>query len=669
MANEYFNERVLLQLPSDYTCERGIDDNGDAYFKIQKGKYINDDGETEYEFCCFVSLIEYDPLDSDNVVDGVIEFEKETENSRIVKLSETPKVYIKRLFKSFSIFGKLLYSFELSGQIRLSDCSVLNVSTRKAYTDDESIDELSIIQDFLCVLSSAFIDGRKAPLEKVSAFEIYESLKTNSSPEAKDISPKIQFNIRLGGEEASYEFSSDGLKHLDDEPFERAEPDEKLYPRYSKALNDPLAGLGVTVIRNPAGTDYQFISFSKMLDNGLSDEAEPVFRRIKDADKGIFSPATEAEKYKTVFRVSALAFNEKHDRECEIDEGYIQKDYMLVGLRSFAWTLASYCSLYNTEPARMSFDDFKRIADYSEKHDWLNFNNVSYCKGLCDCGDLHIYYIPDSVSDSDRKFIEPAQEDYDRVESMRKKFPNYNEILSEVKSLDKLREDLTFVYPAMAAFYEKLSAERDIDEELTGSCADVLYAWCAITKAAKEPFYIEDGPMNCWFTQNEDAESLGVSKETSQKKSVTKTSSASKSPGTASTRNGIEVVQLTEKSFGVNFSYGEFGKYYGNEAHIALPEDTDVVGCDALSCNGFVQTVVIPEGVTKIDTDAFYLASISCVVLPSTLDSVGTNAFRSCYELKEIVLPDGLTEIGDDAFTGCKNLKYIYSFVCIRFWR
>ena len=143
MANEYFNERVLLQLPSDYTCERGIDDNGDAYFKIQKGKYINDDGETEYEFCCFVSLIEYDPLDSDNVVDGVIEFEKETENSRIVKLSETPKVYIKRLFKSFSIFGKLLYSFELSGQIRLSDCSVLNVSTRKAYTDDESIDELS----------------------------------------------------------------------------------------------------------------------------------------------------------------------------------------------------------------------------------------------------------------------------------------------------------------------------------------------------------------------------------------------------------------------------------------------------------------------------------------------------------------------------------------------
>ena len=660
MANEYFNERVLLQLPSDYTCERGIDDNGDAYFKIQKGKYINDDGETEYEFCCFVSLIEYDPLDSDNVVDGVIEFEKETENSRIVKLSETPKVYIKRLFKSFSIFGKLLYSFELSGQIRLSDCSVLNVSTRKAYTDDESIDELSIIQDFLCVLSSAFIDGRKAPLEKVSAFEIYESLKTNSSPEAKDISPKIRFNINLNGEETTYEFSSDGLKHLDDEPFERTEPDEKLYPRYNRSLHDPLASLGAVVVRNPTGTDYQFISFSKMIDDGLSDEADPVFRRIKDADKSNFSPATEAEKYKTVFRVNASAFNEKHDRECEIDEGYIQKDYMLIALRSFAWTLASYCSQYNTEPAQMSFDDFKRIADYCEKHDWLNFNNFSYCKGLCDCGDLHIYYIPDSASDSDRKFIEPSQEDYDRVESMRKAFPNYNEILSEVKSLDKLREDLTYVYPAMTAFYEKLNAERNPDKELTGSCADILYAWCAITKAAKEPFYIEDGPMNCWFTQNEAAESLGVSKDTSEKKSVTNTSAASKSPIGTSTHDGIEVVQLTEKSKGVRFNFGEFEGYDGEEVHIALPEGTDAVGFNAFNCNYSVKTVVIPEGTTKIDMDAFEFAKISCIVLPSTLDTISFNAFRWCENLKEVVLPDGLTEIGSDAFSGCSGLKYIY---------
>lgn len=660
MANENFNERVLFQLPSDYTCERGVDDNGDAYFKIQKGKYINDDGETEYEFCCFVSLLEYDPNDLDNAADGVIEFDKETENSRILELSDTPKVYMKSLCKTFSIFGKPIIIFELSGQIRLSDSSLLELATRKAWSDDETIDELSIIQNFLCVFSSVFIDGRKLPLDIFSAAEIYEYLKIIVSPEAQDISPKIQFNIRLGGEEASYEFSSDGLKHLDDEPFERAEPDEKLYPRYSKALNDPLAGLGVTVIRNPAGTDYQFISFSKMLDNGLSDEAEPVFRRIKDADKGIFSLATEAEKYKTVFRVSALAFNEKHDRECEIDEGYIQKDYMLVGLRSFAWTLASYCSQYKTEPAQMSFDDFKRIADYCEKHDWLNFNNFSYCRGLCDCGDLHIYYIPNSASDSDRKFIEPSQEDYDRVESMRKAFPNYNEILSEVKSLDKLREDLTYVYPAMTAFYEKLNAERNPDKELTGSCADILYAWCAITKAAKEPFYIEDGPMNCWFTQNEAAESLGVSKDTSEKKSVTNTSSASKSPVVTSTHNGIDVVQLTEKSKGVRFNFGEFEGYDGEEVHIALPEGTDAVGINAFNCNYSVKTVVIPEGTTKIDMDAFEFAKISCIVLPSTLDTISFNAFRWCENLREVVLPDGLTEIGSDAFSGCSGLKYIY---------
>jgi len=295
----------------------------------------------------------------------------------------------------------------------------------------------------------------------------------------------------------------------------------------------------------------------------------------------------------------------KHDRECEIDEGYIQKDYMLIAPRSFAWTLASYCSKNNTEPAQMSFDDFKRIADYCEKHDWLNFNDFSYCKGLCDCGDLHIYYIPDSVSDSDRKFIEPSQEDYDRVEKMRSIFPNYNEILSEVKSLDKLREDLTYVYPAMAAIYDKLSAERNIKEELTGSCADILYAWCAIAKAAKEPFYIEDGPMKCWFTQISGSE-YTAPVPTAKTKTVNVSSTKGTPKGSSS--NAVEVVQLTEKSKGVNLNSGEFERYDGDEIRIALPEGTNTVGRDVLICNPSVQMVVIPEGVTKIDI-LFYLST------------------------------------------------------------
>ena len=58
--------------------------------------------------------------------------------------------------------------------------------------------------------------------------------------------------------------------------------------------------------------------------------------------------------------------------------------------------------------------------------------------------------------------------------------------------------------------------------------------------------------------------------------------------------------------------------------------------------------------------DAFEFAKISCIVLPSTLDTISFNAFRWCENLKEVVLPDGLTEIGSDAFSGCSGLKYIY---------
>ena len=291
MANENFNERVLFQLPSDYTCERGVDDNGDAYFKIQKGKYINDDGETEYEFCCFVSLLEYDPNDLDNAADGVIEFDKETENSRILELSDTPKVYMKSLCKTFSIFGKPIIIFELSGQIRLSDCSLLKLETRKAWSDDETINELSIIQNFLCVFSSVFIDGRKLPLDIFSAAEIYEYLKIIVSPEAQDISPKIQFKFNLNGEERTHEFHYEGKK----QSFEHTDSDEQVNQKLKATTSCGIWFMLEKIVSMCKNTSYFTEDEIEIIEDGLTFH-ESLISEVLQRDSEMYEAALSSNK-------------------------------------------------------------------------------------------------------------------------------------------------------------------------------------------------------------------------------------------------------------------------------------------------------------------------------------------------------------------------------------
>ena len=52
------------------------------------------------------------------------------------------------------------------------------------------------------------------------------------------------------------------------------------------------------------------------------------------------------------------------------------------------------------------------------------------------------------------------------------------------------------------------------------------------------------------------------------------------------------------------------------------------------------------------------------VTIPSTLggysvETIGDEAFRSCYNIKSITIPDSITSIGDHAFSGCKKLTSI----------
>lgn len=277
-----------------------------------------------------------------------------------------------------------------------------------------------------------------------------------------------------------------------------ATPERSLYPNYAAKSSSPFSGFsGVTVVHNPTGTDYQLIKLGA--DKEEKDWPQYV-RRVYKLVSHDYSLADTARGMIGLFHVDEEAFSMGHDRECELREGYMHKAYMMSALRSFAWTLAAYCEAEGKSPETVDLAMLCRITEFIKERQWLNYDGNSYCKGLCGGSDLHTFYLPDAVTPADRKRFLPTKEEVAKDNEIKKKFPNYNPIYGEVHSLEALREDLTYLYPAIKTLYEHLAEDRDTGCELVGAEADVVYVWIALAIAAENPFFTEDGPMRCFFT-------------------------------------------------------------------------------------------------------------------------------------------------------------------------
>lgn len=89
--------------------------------------------------------------------------------------------------------------------------------------------------------------------------------------------------------------------------------------------------------------------------------------------------------------------------------------------------------------------------------------------------------------------------------------------------------------------------------------------------------------------------------------------------------------------------------YLGDETALVIPSVVDDLPVTAIGAYAFeyaaLTSVVIPEGVTVIDCEAFAAASaLKEITLPSTLREIGEEAFIGCA-LEKVTLPASLTEI------------------------
>ena len=71
------------------------------------------------------------------------------------------------------------------------------------------------------------------------------------------------------------------------------------------------------------------------------------------------------------------------------------------------------------------------------------------------------------------------------------------------------------------------------------------------------------------------------------------------------------------------------------------------------------QTVILPMGLKEIGASAFYASSITSIVIPNSVETIGISAFENCTQLSEVTLPESLTAISSATFRSCFSLSKI----------
>lgn len=114
-----------------------------------------------------------------------------------------------------------------------------------------------------------------------------------------------------------------------------------------------------------------------------------------------------------------------------------------------------------------------------------------------------------------------------------------------------------------------------------------------------------------------------------------------------------------------DFVYSSEDKHYiwaylGSDDSVTIPSSVDTIGKNAFSrCNNLI-SLTIGDNVTSIEESAFSgCGQMTSISIGNGVTTIGITAFENCTNLTSITLGSGITSIGANAFQNCSGLTSI----------
>lgn len=404
-----------------------------------------------------------------------------------------------------------------------------------------------------------------------------------------------------------------------------------------------------------------------------------------------------------VFRLNEGLFDPYHDTEAMIRLGIIKEAHSLHALRSLAWTIAVLSENEGRKYDRFGFEELVRIGEEIRRARWLTYavgGEEERCQGLCGHEDWHVFYVPEQYLSSDCR----KREDLRALCGKENRGGNtvsfsvpglgmnsfsdkkrIDEIIGRneetLASLEALRTDLEELLPVMENICEGFMNDRDRTRELEGPLADILAAWCALSIAAKEPFYSEEAadtseanaaldeplkrPADVLIQQRKNMPD-GKTGKAGVKKSAAGQPAAAEAPDrtaavpkkAAASGAGGKPAAPRKSTANYEVENGRIHVRNKNLTQITIPDGVTVIPESAFCDCGKLTKVFLPESVKCIESKAFQnCEKLSVINFPDGLQTIADSAFSGCKNLKEAVLPQSVREIGNKVFKDCGKLE------------
>ncbi|MBR5094129.1 MAG: hypothetical protein IK095_03455 [Oscillospiraceae bacterium] len=484
-----FDDRLRFLLPEGYEFVRDEIEELSTRSRILFHPFVNEQGRKLGEFT--ITVREETPSDA--------------EEYGTLLLGNIPaKIWSRK--KDVTIAAFKILQLKTVVRIEAGDRKYLIGIDRAARSEEDlEVQARAMATHLGDVLDSIVLDGTRGSFEPLTFERILHVQEEKRDPdgETEDLSTQPPAETREApradlSEERAHTEGPDAapgesdrgadaellFRSVDPGPYQHHQ-----YDLYAPAEKDAMIG--------PSQIQISFRPIRELALNADGTFAD-LLRNVAEKDTGDFELAARAEAFAELFRPGNDPFANGTDRRAEIRAGHIRYVRSYEALRSFAWTLSDACAAACIGPDALCWDDIVELAQFLAGRDRLNFQEDGRCASLCGGNDIHVFFVPrDTTMTERRDILEQMNRDVEEL-AMR----------ASIGSLEGLRDDLHWLYPAMEMIHAELEKAPPQGSELLRDLAEILYAWCSVTCAARSPVCSADGPAQDPFVLDRRAEQV-----------------------------------------------------------------------------------------------------------------------------------------------------------------